>query len=319
MSFVLRRGGVRTASWSGSYSRWVAEKSLRDRRLRVRQVLRRPCRHCLPGPKSSPRPIYWPSKARASGVVPGAELTRRAAAFRERLWRLERREGDALEAIELYRASGRQESDASCDSLLRRTLLEAELRGDPAAAYRSIYLARAGAPRDCRARLDAALTALAGSNRCPASLPSSIVSGGRDDARASAEPGLARLRQRSDESGPAGPIDRADARQHSPRGPARITSIERYGARDAARIVVFVTHPTTFEVGFIGKQRNRSRSALVRRHRARHLPGRWRLRRRRDRGTVRVGPAVGRHARRARPRAECLSARFSICPSLSVW
>jgi len=40
----------------------------------------------------------------------------------------------------------------------------------------------------------------------------------------------------------------------SARGPARITSIERYGARDAARIVVFMTHPTTFEVGFIGKQ-----------------------------------------------------------------
>jgi N-acetylmuramoyl-L-alanine amidase len=32
-------------------------------------------------------------------------------------------------------------------------------------------------------------------------------------------------------------------------GPARVTGIERYGAKDAARVVVFMTRPTRFEVG----------------------------------------------------------------------
>jgi N-acetylmuramoyl-L-alanine amidase len=34
----------------------------------------------------------------------------------------------------------------------------------------------------------------------------------------------------------------------------RITSVERYGAKDTARIVVFVTNPTTFDVGFIASE-----------------------------------------------------------------
>ena len=35
------------------------------------------------------------------------------------------------------------------------------------------------------------------------------------------------------------------------RGPARVTKIERYGAPDAARVVVFVTQPSTYKVGFL--------------------------------------------------------------------
>jgi N-acetylmuramoyl-L-alanine amidase len=36
--------------------------------------------------------------------------------------------------------------------------------------------------------------------------------------------------------------------------PARISSIERYGGEDAARVSVFVTRPTTFEVGVVAEQ-----------------------------------------------------------------
>jgi len=35
------------------------------------------------------------------------------------------------------------------------------------------------------------------------------------------------------------------------RGPARVTKIERYAAADAARVVVYVTQPTTYKVGFL--------------------------------------------------------------------
>ena len=189
--------------------------------------------------------------ARRSGSE-GAKLTRRAADLRERIWRLERREGDALEAIELYRAAGRFESDASCDSLLRQTLLEAELRGDPSAAYRSIYLARARAPRDCRARGDAALTALGAFKPLPsvlAELDRELV-GQRDSGNqaVTAKPAA------SVKLDPAGPIVVPTLGSTPPRGPVRITSVERYGARDAARIVVFVTHPATFDVGFLSAQ-----------------------------------------------------------------
>jgi N-acetylmuramoyl-L-alanine amidase len=189
--------------------------------------------------------------ARRSGGD-GAKLTRRAAELRERIWRLERREGDALEAIELYRAAGRLQADTSCDSLVRRNLLEAELRGDPGAAYRSIYLARSGAPRDCRTRVDAALTALGAFKPLPsvlAELDRELQSkGGGSPGTTTARP-VASIKQ-----DPAGPIVVPTLASTPPRGPVRITNVERYGARDAARIVVFVTHPTTFDVGFLPAQ-----------------------------------------------------------------
>jgi len=53
---------------------------------------------------------------------------------------------------------------------------------------------------------------------------------------------------------PAGPIVVPTLASTPPRGPVRITNVERYGARDAARIVVFVTHPATFDVGFLPAQ-----------------------------------------------------------------
>ena len=189
--------------------------------------------------------------ARRSGSE-GAKLTRRAAELRERIWRLERREGDALEAMELFRATGRLQADASCDSQLRRTLLEGELRGDPGAAYRSIYLARAHATRDCRARVDAALTALGAFKP----LPSVLAELDRElltQRGSGTEPAIAKPAA-SVKQDPAGPIVVPTLGSTPPRGPVRITSVERYGARDAARIVVFVTHPTTFDVGFLPAQ-----------------------------------------------------------------
>jgi N-acetylmuramoyl-L-alanine amidase len=188
--------------------------------------------------------------ARRSGSE-GAKLTRRAAELRERIWRLERREGDALEAIELYRAAGRLQADTSCDSLVRRTLLESELRGDPSAAYRSIYLARSGAPRDCRTRVDAALAALGAFKPLPSVLAEldREVSAQRGGSAAPATKPVASIKQ-----DPAGPIVVPTLASTPPRGPVRITNVERYGARDAARIVVFVTHPATFDVGFLPAQ-----------------------------------------------------------------
>jgi N-acetylmuramoyl-L-alanine amidase len=190
------------------------------------------------------------------GGADGARTTLRAAELRRRLWRLERREADALEAVELYRAAARSPWDGVCDATLDRALLEAELRNDPAAAYKNVYLARQNAaPAGCSRRADAALVGLAAYKPLPSVLAElereAVAQRGLD---AGVDAGAAvRAALRVDQGGPV-VVPTLSGVQ--PKGPARITSIERYGARDAARIVVFVTHPTLFDVGFLAAQGN---------------------------------------------------------------
>lgn len=183
------------------------------------------------------------------GDAAGAELTRRAAELRARLWRLERREADALEAIELYRAASHSGGSVACDANVDRALLEGELRADPATTYKTLYVVRSAAGSTaCAARAEAALGGLSAFKPLPSVLAEleREVRGAPSDAQA--PPPAAAASVRIDESGPVVVPTLSGAEAH---GPVRITSIERYGARDAARIVVFVTHPTTFDVGFI--------------------------------------------------------------------
>jgi N-acetylmuramoyl-L-alanine amidase len=109
-------------------------------------------------------------------------------------------------------------------------LLEGELNGDADATYRGLYALSRGATAECGARVAAALEMLqafrpsesALEALSPASPPAS-----------SAAPALA----------PSG---------SSPSGAAAsatLTHIERYSAKDAARVVVFVSKPVRFEVG----------------------------------------------------------------------
>jgi N-acetylmuramoyl-L-alanine amidase len=180
------------------------------------------------------------------GGVAGLELLRRAATLRERLFRLERKETDALEAIELYEAVTRLRSD-DCAAALRRTLLEAELRSTPAKAYRDVYLVRARStdPR-CRESAERALLGLAAFRPLP-----SVLDELEHEARQTANAGT---RTSVSARAPAPPALASGAVvvpsvKSAPSGPVRITSVERYGAKDAARVVVHVTHPSRFEVG----------------------------------------------------------------------
>jgi len=217
-----------------------------------------------PGPQYTVLPARAEVVAAADGLavegsrrsgVEGAKLTLRAADLRERIWRLDRREADALEAIELYRAAAGFDAAAACDSQVRRALLEAELRADPAGAYRSIYLARGAGARDCKVRADAALTALGAFKPLPSVLAEldREVSAKKSGAE-TAKPLAAVAPQASVRRDPAGPIVVPTLSGAPPRGPVRITNVERYGAKDAARIVVFITHPSRFDVGFLPAQ-----------------------------------------------------------------
>ncbi|HEX6275541.1 MAG TPA: hypothetical protein VFZ53_21015, partial [Polyangiaceae bacterium] len=176
------------------------------------------------------------------GGAPGAALLFQAAELRARLYRLERREVDALEAVELFGAVARGGGEFACRASLRQALVEAELRGDPGAAYRRIYGERArSADSACRATAERALLGLAGYE------PSREA--------------LAELDTRSRGVASAAPPASAPKTDQAlvvvpkvtgaPGAPPEITSIERYGAEDAARVVVHVTHPARFDMSFV--------------------------------------------------------------------
>jgi hypothetical protein len=172
--------------------------------------------------------------SRASGAERLSALER-AARIRERLFRREHREADALEALELYRQIARDPGPARCGAEVSRLLLEAELNADPDATYRALYTLARGAVGECRARIDGVL---------------GLVDGFRPNASALAEldePAPARAAP----SGSAAPLGSSESLA-SPSGAvatADLTHIERYSAKDAARVVVFVSKPVRFEVG----------------------------------------------------------------------
>lgn len=182
-----------------------------------------------------------------AGGAPGADLILHAARLRQRLWRLERREADALEAVELYRSVERTKSRHACDAALDRALIEGELRADPARTYEQVYAVRSlEGPAACHERARSILDTLEGF-RPPSSVLSAID---RGDAGAAEPDGSAHA------APPIGPV--IVPTTVSDRGaPARITAVERYGAEDAARIVVFVTQPSKFDVGFIPAEADR--------------------------------------------------------------
>ena len=185
------------------------------------------------------------------GGAAGASLTFEAAELRERLFRIERREVDALEAAELFGSVGRMGTGIACKmgsggafhAVVRQALVEAELRGDPSAAYRRIYAERARTREpECRAAADRALLGLAGYEPSREALLEldAAAHGASKGPTPSASPKLA---------------DRALVVVPSVTAPAstppEITSIERYGAEDAARVVVHVTHPARFDMSFV--------------------------------------------------------------------
>ncbi|MFZ5889822.1 MAG: N-acetylmuramoyl-L-alanine amidase [Myxococcota bacterium] len=168
------------------------------------------------------------------------ELLQRAAALRESLFRTEHRAVDALESIENLKALERVSEN--CGAALKRHLLEAELKNEPAAAYRDIYALRAHS-RDsaCRQHAHRALVALGGYRPLPSVLAELDHTRTPETVR-SAEPVPSAL---TPDAGTASG------------GPLRVTRIERYGADDAARVVVFVTRPSRFEVGNVAGEHPR--------------------------------------------------------------
>jgi N-acetylmuramoyl-L-alanine amidase len=184
--------------------------------------------------------------ARATGAE-RAKLTMAAARLRTRIWRLERREADALEALELY-ASSAKDPTLGCDAKLEAALLQGEVRRDPNETFRGVYTAGLDSKNDaCKRRRAAVLETLGAFRPLPTVLSELDKKASGAEAEAVAAPVSHATHDRT------GPVVSPVLPQAPPSGPVRITGIERYGSEDAARVVVSITHPVAFQVGFIPK------------------------------------------------------------------
>lgn len=158
---------------------------------------------------------------------------------------------DALEAMELLgvleKMAGQQ-----CEAGRRRALLDAEVRRDPVTAYKQLHALRFRHDDSrCSLRIERALTSLAAYRP----LPNVLSEIERDE----------RQRRRTREA----PVARSSAPPSSastvlspaqvPEGPAKVSRVERYGADDAARVVVFVSRPVRFEIGQVKGEAGRGR------------------------------------------------------------
>ena len=172
----------------------------------------------------------WALQASRSTGVAATTALERAAALRTRLFRREHREADALEALELREQLARTGEPLRCASALERVLLEGELNADADSTYRALYALSRTAPPACAARVEAALGMLEAFRPSDSQLQALAPS---SSAAAPAPPALSAQE-------PSGAV-----------ATATLTHIERYSAKDAARVVVFVSKPVRFEVGSV--------------------------------------------------------------------
>jgi N-acetylmuramoyl-L-alanine amidase len=210
----------------------------------------------------------------------GVRLGLLAADLRARLWRLDQTAGDAREAVELYTAAALAAPDpeVGCEAERRAAILSGELARDAATAYRELYLA---------SRRQEGRAPSAGTSRCASSIDMALAAAvayrPKGDAmralerdgdlaadavrRGLAGPGTA-LRppplaagasgSAGPEPVPPGPAGATGDVVVSPKedavgkDPVKVVAVEPLSGEDAARVVVRLSGPATFEVGVLG-------------------------------------------------------------------
>ena len=168
------------------------------------------------------------------------ELHALAASVLERMWRVEHREQDAKEAIDLYRAASKDLTlRGACDAAARGAKLAGDLANDAETTYAELYrVQRRGSAANadagaslCAPAIDAPLAALA-AFRPPAAVLDAIDRGLAGEGAIALAP--------SD----AGPSRVLVA--------PRITNIEQWGGAEAARVVIHLDRSARFRVGDVG-------------------------------------------------------------------
>lgn len=212
-----------------------------------------------------------------SGASPeGAYLALLAADLRARLWRLDRSTADAHEAFELYKAAAAAfgPTPEGCRTSLRGALFSGEVAADASATYRALFIGERvetsrGSPAACLdtyrvARASAIayrpegdkLAALekeadqAVAAARAAAPPPPASSSGQPVASPSGAPVA------PDIAAPVVHLDKDNLLVSPPESTltkgGKITSIERYGSEEGARVVIHATAPVGFDVGSLG-------------------------------------------------------------------
>src|SRR5690606_3967530 len=186
----------------------------------------------------------WAVRGATVKGAEGARWTQRAAELRARMWRLEGRAADGLEALELYAVAAEVAGPGRCDAALQRALLAGEIEGKPDQTYRDLYrLSRDKESRACGKKIAGALKLLSAYRPKPSVL-AQLDKSSRPQAPASPSAVFSGARA----EGPNKVIAPQDQLLATP---TRVTQVERYGAKESARVVILLTQPTLFEVGVL--------------------------------------------------------------------
>jgi N-acetylmuramoyl-L-alanine amidase len=180
------------------------------------------------------------------GAGPRAvELHVVAAAVHERVWRVEHREQDAKEALDLYRAAAKDLAvHGGCDAAVRAAKLAGEVAQDAQTTYGELYRVQRRAPQGpCKTLVDGALAMLAPFRPTPQVL----------DA---IEQGLIAEGAVAVALADGGAASRV-------RVAPRIARIEHWGGAEAARVVIHLDRSARFRVGDIGSDKGRGARTYV--------------------------------------------------------
>jgi N-acetylmuramoyl-L-alanine amidase len=170
------------------------------------------------------------------------ELHALAASVQERAWRIEHREQDAKEAIDLYRAASKDLAlDGACEAAARAAKLAGEVAANAETSYAELYrVQRRGGAIDadggvsrCAGQIDAPLAALA-----PFRPPGAVLDA--IDRGLAGEGALA--------------IGVPDAGASRVAVAPRITKIEQWNGEEAARVVVHLDRSARYRVGDVGSR-----------------------------------------------------------------
>jgi N-acetylmuramoyl-L-alanine amidase len=179
------------------------------------------------------------------------ELHALAAALEERMWRVEHREQDAKEAVELYRSASRELTlRGACDAAVRGAKLAGEVAKDAHTTYAELYRVQrrgsagpdAGVATLCGAVVDGALSLLA-AFRPPPQVLDAI------DQGLAGEGAIA--------------IALRDAGSTRAVVAPRVLRIEQWTGQEAARVVVHLDRAARFRVGDVASSGGRGARTYV--------------------------------------------------------
>lgn len=226
------------------------------------------------------------ASAKAGASPEGAGLALLAAELRARSWRVDRSPADAHEAHELYRAAAAAFGPTAegCRASLRGALFTGELAQDAAVTYRALFIterveAARGAPQPC---LDAFRVARAAAvafrpegdklaaleKEAEAAVVSARAAVPLVPASAPASGSAATSAPMPSQPAPIVSGDRDNLVVSPPesalsKGPAKLTSIERFGSEEGARVVLHASAPVGFDVGTLPSDEKAGKDARI--------------------------------------------------------